>query len=272
MSPEVIAAWISGGFTLTAATIAFGTLAFQGCQNREASRQAQKQAFKEELYRDGIAAARALSNAAGSYMNTLISMREAIGLASEAYKANGAIRPPSTRYTELLEQHQCFSSAFIDLVFLIEERLICDHRLEVFKRAFQAKSYEIESAFHTAFLWQMMRALQHELPNGMLSEYVPLSLTELENLSESVNEITDPLSDCIAFCEDLIVELQNAHLGDVFKRRIAHRVPLDPSRKVIRLDDYDKLKAWIETTEWEKNNRRVEAEFKAKMLKGQDPA
>lgn len=272
MSPEVAAAWISGGLTFAAGLIAFGTLTYQGRQNRSADRQARKQAFKEGLYRDGIAAARALSDAAGSYMTTLYSTRDAIGLASEAFRANGDIRAPSTRYTQLFELHQAFSTTVIELVFLIEERVICDDRLEIFKCAFQAKSYEVESAFHTAFLWQMMRALQHKLPNGMLSEYVPLNLTELENLGESVNALTEPLSDCIAFCQDLIVELQNAHLGDVFERRVAHRVPLDPSRKVIRLEDYDDLKAWIGTTPWEKNNRRVEAEFKAKMLEGKDSA
>lgn len=268
MSPEVAAAWIGGGCTLLAAAIAFGTLAVQGHQNRKADQRARKQAFNEGLYRDGIAAARAVSNAAGSLMTTLYSTRDAIGVASEAYGIDGTIQAPSTRFPELQALHQAFSEAVTDLVFLIEERRICDRRLEIFKLAFLAKAHDVTMVFHTAILWHMFRALQHELPGGALSGYVPLSSHDFENLSQSINEIGDILGECSAFCDDLIVELQNAHLGDVFEHRVDHRVPLDPSRVVIRLDDYDKLMAWIETTPWEKNNQGIEADFKAKMIEG----
>lgn len=108
-------------------------------------------------------------------------------------------------------------------------------------------------------------ALRHELPDGSLTPYDPVAPETLERLKCGIEQLVAPLSDCGAFCEDLIVELQNTHLGGVFKRRIAHRVPLDSSHKVIRLDDYGELKAWIKTTPWDQNNRRVEADFKAKI-------
>lgn len=86
-----------------------------------------------------------------------------------------------------------------------------------------------------------------------------------EDLKKGFATATDPLSDCAAFCEDLIVELQNVHLGDVFNTKLAHRVPGDPSRVVLRLDDHESLAAWLETTPWEQNNKLVEARFAASL-------
>lgn len=266
MTDEILAAWISGGCTIAATIIAFGTLAVQASLNRRADRQARKQAFNEGLYQDGIAAARALSNAAGSFRTQLHVARHAIGVASETYKATGELRPPSVKFPEILALNRSFGEAVSDLVFLIEERRICDQRLEIFKLAILAKAHEVHEAFDIRLIWNLLQGLQHELPDGSLSTYMPLRDKQLENLDQSIRAIDEPLQDCIGFCEDLIVELQNAHLGDLFKAKLVHRVPLDPSRVVLRLDDHEKLMAWIATTPWERNNRRIEAEFKAKLV------
>lgn len=267
---EIQAAWISGWFTLSAAGLAFGLLAcqmwWQGRQNRAADRMARRQAFNEALYVDGVAAARALSNVANSFFVQLISAQEQINLAIKLHKAIGAVRPPATRYADLLAIEKSFGGAVNDLVFLLEERRISDERLEVLKQAFLAKAYDVQKAFRPEFQWHLLTALPQELPNGTPINYAPLDEPSFEDLKKGFAAVIVPLSDCVAFCEDLIVELQNVHLGDVFETKLPHRVPPDPSRVVLRLDDHESLAAWIETTPWERNNKEAEARFEASLL------
>lgn len=273
MTPvEITAAWISGAFTLGAAAIAFGPLTFQmwwqGRQNRAANLGARRQAFNESLYRDGIAAARRLSNAAGSYMTQLYVAQQQIHLAILSHETTGQIRPPSFRYLDLLALDRACSDALTDLVFLIEERLIADHRLSVFKLAFLAKAHDVREAFGANIQWNLMQSLQHQFPDGTLSVYETPSQQAFEQLQFSIAALADPLIDCGAFCEDLIVELQNAHLGEVFDTKLAHREPEDPSRIVLRLDKYEELMAWVETTPWEQKNREIEAQARSTAIAG----
>lgn len=269
MAVEIAAAWIGGGCTILAAIIAFGTLAVQGHQNREANRQARKQAFNEQLYADGLSAARALSNAVGSYIARLYVAQQQVEIAMHARPEAGESWPPTILFSEFFALRDEFESAVVDLIFLIEERLIADQRLEVFKLAFAAKSYEVRAAFDAELQWTLMRALPHQLPDGRIAPYDPIAPETLERLKSRIDRLVAPLSDCSAFCEDLIIELQNTHLGEVFEARLSHRVPQDPSRIVIKLEEHEKIRQWIETTAWEIDNRRIEAQVSEKMARSQ---
>ena len=72
-----------------------------------------------------------------------------------------------------------------------------------------------------------------------------------------------PLYDLTSFANDLILELQNLHLGDVFGERNDHRVPLDPRKTVLRIDRHEEIAKWLEETPWEAENRKVEARVRA---------
>ncbi len=53
------------------------------------------------------------------------------------------------------------------------------------------------------------------------------------------------------YAEDFLVELQNALLGDLFAKQVAHRKPLDPTKQVIKLEQADELDQWFATsTDW----------------------
>lgn len=269
MQTEIIAAWISGGCTILAAAIAFGTLAAQGSQNRADNRRALKQAFNEKLYADGVAAARALSNVAGAYMARLYAAQQQVEIAMHARPEAGEAWPPTILFSEFFALRDEFETALLDLIFLIEERLIADRRLEVFKLAFAAKSHEVREAFDAELQWTLMRALPHKFPDGRSAPYDPVAPETLERLKSRIERLAAPLSDCSAFCEDLIIELQNTHLGEVFGARLSHRAPTDPDRIVIKLEEHERVRRWIETTPWEINNRRIEAEVTAKLARQQ---
>jgi hypothetical protein len=265
MTEVILAAWIGGGCTILAATIAFGTLAYQGGQSRAADRLARKQAFNEKLYGDGVAAARTLSSAAGAYMTRLYVAQQQVEIAAHARPERGEAWPPTIRFVEFFALRDAFEDALTDLIFLIEERLIADQRLEIFKLAFAAKAHEVREAFNAELQWTLMRALPHQFPDGRLAPYEPVSPETLERLKSGIDQLAAPLLDCSAFCEDLIVELQNTHLGEVFESRLSHRVPQDPSKLVIKLDDHVKIRQWIRSTPWDLNNRRIEAAVQANL-------
>lgn len=265
-SVEIVAAWIGGGCTIFAAAIAFGTLAAQGHQNRKADQRARKQAFNESLYADGIAAARAMSNASNDFMAKLYVAQQQIGFAILVHQTSGETRPPSVRYPEFLALQKQFNDSLIDLVFLLEERRIADERLDTFKRAFLARAHDAEQAFSPDLQSKLMRSLEHVLSDGTVIPYaVPAEQTygEIEKL---INPLANALHDCTAFSEDLIIGLQNALLGDVFGRKVRYRTPGDPAAIVLDLDNVDKVESWIAGSAWERRNREAEAKFAASLV------
>lgn len=263
-------AWVSGWFTVGAAVLGFGPVAYQiwwqGRQNRKAEDAARKQQFNEELYRDGVAAARRLANTSSSFNTALYILTNQLELAILiAQKHDEAVRPPDKRYPEFLELNRQFSDTLIDLVFLIEERLIADQRLEIFRLALLSKAHDVQSRFDGELQWAMLGAMQHQLPDGTLSAYTVPTDEQFARLKAMFAELQDPLHDCTAFANDLIVELQNTLLGDAFGTRLNHRVALDPDKKVLRLEDFDELMEWVDSTPWGERNRQVEEQTKSEL-------
>lgn len=260
--PAITAAYISGSFTLFAAVVAFGPVAFQlwrqGALNRAASIDAEKAKFKSELYADGVRAARAVSNAASEYHGYLRAAQFQVEIASLASKEGYPPQLPTSRFPDLISFQRTCSDKILELVFLIEERRVLNPKLIIFRDALNVASYELQQAFDQEAQLSLMKAFPTQLPDGQIYPYSPPSDDELRQLGIVVEKMTDALSDFTSYAEDFIVELQNLLLSDVFGHVVEHRQPLDPSRRVIRLADYEELRRWIATTPWGLECSRIE--------------
>ena len=262
-------AWITGWFTLAAAAIAFGPVAYQiwsqGRQNRLERKVSRKQAFNEELYRDGVAAARRLASTSTSLTTAFALVQSQVALAITFEKEVGGVRPPEAMYPELLALNSDLQDSVFDLVLLLEERLIAEPGLEVFRKAFLANAYDIRNCFDREFQWSLVTSLPHRLPTGELSKYqVPTDESQAK-LESKIAEIIETLADCTAFANDLILELQNVHLGDTFGRREDYRVPLDDRKIVLRLDRQEQIQIWVDDSPWGKECDAIEAETRKRL-------
>lgn len=267
--PAILSAYISGGFTLAAAVLAFGPVAFQiwrqGKLNREAAREEMQKSFKQDLYRDGVRAARQLSNAISGLHGFLRAAEVNIEVASLSASAGQQYPLPSSRYIDALKLNQQMADAILDVIFLIEERRVFDPRLLVFRDALGAAWHEFRAAFGPDLQHALMQALPTEAPNGELYPYNPPDQERLATIKRLINDACDPLSDISSYSEDLIVELQNVLLGETFGNVVEHRKPLDPKRRVIRLADYDELQAWLATTPWGLECASIDQRVKAQL-------
>ena len=76
------------------------------------------------------------------------------------------------------------------------------------------------------------------------------------------------LDDAVMYTEDFLVELQNHLLGDLFGKKVAHRKPLDPAKKVITFQQASELERWFATsTDWGHKMAQIEAETTARFLR-----
>jgi len=115
-----------------------------------------------------------------------------------------------------------------------------------------------------------MTSIPAQLPDGSIFPYTPPSVQHAAVIKQLCERFIAALDDAVMFTEDFLVELQNALLGDLFAKQVAHRKPLDPAKKVITLDDADELDRWFAaSTDWGREMARIEAETAARFLPGQ---
>ena len=126
----ITASYISGLFTVAAAMIVFGPVAFQlwkqGKLNRDALIEAEKTRFKSELYSEGVRAARRLSNAASQFNGYLRAAQFQVEIAHLANEEGHPPQVPSNRFPDVIQLQRECSDSLLELLFLIEERRIID--------------------------------------------------------------------------------------------------------------------------------------------------
>ncbi len=262
--PAIIASIISGLFTIAAATIAFGPVAFQirkqGQLNRDAATEAERNKFKSDLYSEGVRAARGLSNAASAFHGFLRAAQVQVEVAYLAHKEGLSPQLPSSRFPDVLRFQKECSDRILEVIFLIEERRILNPKLVIFRDALHVASHDLQLAFGREAQHSLMKAFPTEIAEGQIFPYTVPNDVEMGVFRITIDSMTDALSDLSSYSEDLIVELQNLLLSDVFGHIVAYRIPLDPTRRVIRISDYEELKRWIAATPWGIECARVERE------------
>jgi hypothetical protein len=130
--------------------------------------------------------------------------------------------------------------------------------------------YDTRKLITLDFVVYDMASIPAQLPDGSAFPYTPPSVQHASVIKQLCERFIGALDDAVMYTEDFLVELQNALLSDLFEKKVAHRIPLDPAKKVITLEQADELESWFaESTDWGREMARIEAEAQARFVPGQ---
>jgi len=261
---QITSAIIQAVATVGAAGLGFGAVVSQMKKqaglNRQAVLDAESRKLRTEMYNVSVAAAREVGDAAIDFDSTLRSVQMDLGMTLSARAAGRQFSPPRSRYVGLMEQQKQLSNTILRFVFLIENRRIIDERLILFRDVLSATLYDLGPLVYSQFPSMLMDALPIESVDGQLFPYELPSLERFREIEELFSQVSTILNNITAWVEDFLVEIQNLMLGDMFKMPVAHRKPIDPNQRVIKLDSFDAINAWLEITPWGKERARAEGE------------
>lgn len=269
--PETKAAIIGAASTVCVGIIGFGGLILQmrsqGKQSRDAIAENERRRLKAAMYEDAVAVCRELADNAIELANALRVMMIQMEYAAKAHQNGQPYDLPTARYPALLEKYSQFSQAASKFIFLVENRRVVDPRILIFRTAMHPVLYDTGKLMHSEFVINVMPSIPTQRPDGSRFLYVPPSVQHAAVIKQFCERFIAALDDAVMFTEDFLVELQNALLGDLFAKQVAHRKPLDPAKKVITLDDADELDRWFAaSTDWGREMARIEAETAARFL------
>ncbi|OYW48569.1 MAG: hypothetical protein B7Y36_16915 [Novosphingobium sp. 28-62-57] len=272
--PETKAALIGAASTISVGIIGFGGLILQmrsqGKQSRDAIAENERRRLKAAMYEDAVAVCRDLADQAIELANALRMMMLQVEYAAQAHQNGQPYDLPAARYPVLLEKFAQFSDAAIKFVFLVENRRVVDPRILIFRTAMSVVLHDTRKLMHAEFAVNVMTSIPAQLPDGRAFPYTPPSVQHAANIKQLCERFIDATDAAVMYTEDFMVELQNALLGDLFEKQVAHRKPLDPAKKVITLENADELDRWFAaSTDWGREMARIEAETAARFLADQ---
>ncbi len=267
---ETKAAIIGAFATLLAAFAGFSAIVLQmrsqGRHSRATIIETERRKLKAGLYEEAVLVCRSVADAAINLSTELRMMKMQLEAASRARAADLDFQVPLTRFPKLAASYTIFSDAALRLMFLVETRRIIDPGIIVFRTAFGTVLHDTGDLMFSQFVAQVMPVLPVEAPNGSLYNYTPPALEGVLAIGKLVERFIGSLDDAVAYTEDFLVEMQNLLLGDLFGTHLKHRQPLDPSQKVIRLDQAEALESWFRcNTPWGQNCEQAEEEARARF-------
>lgn len=267
-------ALIQGLATLAAAM--FGALAIsrqikmQGEQSRGQILGTERRRLKSIFY-DEIATVCAQEQDANlEYSSWLRGIDLELRLHRDALARNLTPFAFSRRVMELNKFHSDLQKAAIDVIFLIERRLIFDPRILVFRTAINVALHDLRES-HQELFSALMFILPVDLPNGTVHPGHPPDIEQIDAILPMIAQKLEAALSLSSWLSDFLVEMQNLLLGDIFEARAPIRNPLDPSEIVVTLDRASRLELHFEAeTSWGKTMRRIEAETKERFANTSD--
>jgi hypothetical protein len=255
--PEIRAAIIGAVATCATGALGFGAviaqIGAQGRANRRNVAESERRRLKTELYEQTVAVCATLQDANITFSNAMRLLGQSILYAAQVKAEGGGIPLNVARMQTIMDSHSAMSNAATDFIFLIERRQIIDPRLLVFRTAISVALYEIDQLYNKQFVPIAIPLLPADLPNGQVIFNPPdvSAAQAFHQLTTNIANETGAITTCI---EDFLIEMQNLLLGDLFKNRAKHRVPIDPAARVIRLDQADELeREFLTNTPWGKH-------------------
>lgn len=270
LHPEVQAAIIGAIATGLAALIGILTVSHQirsqARQARDAVAEGERRKMKAALYDEILTSSRDLSDAAIELSNQLRMTNLDVTLAARAATLRVQFNTPSARFIRIMQLHETFSSCALRLIFLIESRRIIDPRIIVFRTALSSVLHDARQYMFSDAIAYVMPALPVDAPNGGLFPYDPPSVEAAEILCIHNDQMIESLNYAISYTEDLLTEMQNCLLGDLFGNQINAREPINPDKQVITLSNSDLVEKWFENnTAWGVDIAKAEAAARARF-------
>ena len=126
--------------------------------------------------------------------------------------------------------------------------------------------HDTSKLMHSDFVTNVMTSIPAQLPDGSIFPYTPPTVHHAAVIKNLCESFIAALDSAVMYTEDFLVELQNLLLGDLFGKKVAHRKPLDPAKKVITFQQADELERWFAaSTDWGRKMARIEAETTARF-------
>ncbi len=268
--PETKAALIGAISTVSVGLIGFGGLILQMRSQAKLSREAvaenERRRLKAAMYEDAVAVCRELADNCIELSSTLTIMMLQVQYAAQANQNGQPYDLPAARYPALLEKYAELSDAATKFIFLVENRRIVDPRILIFRTAMNVVLHDTRKLMHSEFVVNVMASIPAQLPDGSMFPYSPPSVQHAGLIKQLCERFIAALDDAVMYTEDFLVELQNALLGDLFVKQVAHREPLDPSKRVITLEHADEIEQWFATsTDWGKEMALIDAKTRARF-------
>lgn len=269
-SPTVKAALIGACATMASALVASFVVFLQiGRQSRKAIEQAKNNEalrLRVDLYKEKLGvyhvAAGATTDLSGLVRSIHWALLNSRALADEGFQPS----PPKYRFPDLMDLRAKADSAWIKTVFLIEDWIVVDVRMDIFRIAFAAANFEIERRM-AKYADLTMRLLPAAKPGSLSGELFPWSCPPTETI-EAVRvageELIDALSERTCYLVDFRTEMQNLLVSDLFSGKAPAREPIDPRHKVISLAKFAELKKYFENdTEFGAHTHKIETDVRS---------
>lgn len=258
-----------GGTVLTALIALFGIawqLGSQRKQSNEAIAENERRKLKAAMYEDAVKITREMVDASIALSTPLRILALQVRAVAAAAAEGRQFTPPQISVNDMLQLWRETQETVLSFIFLVEERRFIDPRLIVFRSAMNSAIHNASEAMYGKLFVQMVKVVQHQLPNGEWSPYTAPSVEVASQFSEISETLLASLDETSCYGADFLVELQNVLLGDLFGHPVAHRSPIDPNSKVISLAHFVELEDWFNnSTPWGKECARVEAETQQRL-------
>jgi len=267
------AAIVGVGGTVLTAILALVSIAWQlGAQRKqsnEAIAENERRKLKAAMYEDAVKVARELVDAAIALSTPIWITALQVRAVAAAAAEGSQFMPPQTSVPDVLQKWSAAQEAVVRFIFLVEERRFIDPRLLIFRSAMNSVAHDAREAMDGNLFVRLVDVVQHQLPNGELSQYTPPSIEAAEHFNDASEKLLAALQEMQSYAEDFLVELQNILLGDLFGNAVSHRAPIDLNSKVVSLANFDELDHWFNnSTPWGMHCAAVEAETRQRL--GQD--
>ncbi len=168
------------------------------------------------------------------------------------------------RVDKINKDHFDSLKAITKLTTILESNIIIEPKILIFQKAFGSVHYDLMD-FYSKNSQNFYDYTNKDIVlSGNEVQTIPPSFIdekEFSKLKLNIKNATEILMDFMCYMIDLRIEAQHLLLGDIFSNRITHRKPLDPSKKVISIENYDELFMYFENeTASGKNQRIIEKE------------
>ncbi|TIP26251.1 MAG: hypothetical protein E5X67_21050 [Mesorhizobium sp.] len=216
--------------------------------------------LKVELYEEIVQLCHDASEASTNLASYIRRFNIDLGLFSSMTKVGQNWNRPKARAEGLMAAKDEFDKMAIKLMYFTEQWGIIDPRTSIFRTAVSVTLHDLELAFQPYFskvLPWMPRGADNEVPGFLWHSPDDRTIAEI---ADSSVPVIDDVMNLESYVIDMQTEMQNLLLGDLFKHRLPARAPLDPTRKVLRLENYDKLNDHFNNaTAWGQKKKETEA-------------
>lgn len=277
LDPEVQAAIIGALVTVITATLGAILILYQiGRQAQHALKQDKNNEaikLKMQVYENVLSITREMMSAEVGLGSYISSFESDVRLCKFMHKSGYPWSAPKARSAALTSRYNALSRASNEVIGMIERWQIIDPRIMVFRTAINVAMHEIRLAYTEDYFHTALRLMPHEKAESRQGSLFPWSLPDdhsVENLSRATSNLRNAIFTLGGYMHDFQIEMQNILLGDLFRRSLPPRYPINPEVVVVRLENHLQLSAYFENdTAWGREKARTEARVRTELAGGQ---